>query len=89
MESGIKLIAEEREKQIRNYTNDENYDHAELVRAACGICYELPDDENTQILAPNWAWDIREKYQEDYKKRLTIAGALIAAEIDRVNKLTV
>ena len=91
MKTGIELISEERHKQIAKWgstdTHDINHEDFELSRAACAISYKAPDDIQTLIYAPDWAWELRVKYVNDDIKKLQIAGALIAAEIDRLNQL--
>jgi hypothetical protein len=91
MKTGIELIAEERQKQIAKWGNTEAHDvihdSFELSRAAAAISYNAPEDINTLIYAPDWAWELRVKYVNDNIKRLQIAGALIAAEIDRIQSL--
>ena len=85
MKTGIELIAEERQRQIEKWGSTEAHDiihdNYELSRAASAISYTAPDDVKALIYAPDWAWDLREKYVDDNIKRLQIAGALIAAEI--------
>lgn len=80
--NGIELIAEEREKQrAKGYTeeHDKNdHDDGSLAGAACAIALDTPIS-----CGPKWAWQLRDKHSNRLK-RLTIAGALITAEIDRV-----
>lgn len=98
MKTGIELIAEERQEQIEKHGWSKDYDkkkHFEgsLVRAACAICYDSELDNPANFSAPDWAWEIREHKQRVYRghekeekiSRLKVAGALIAAEIDRLN----
>lgn len=94
MKTGIELIAEERKEQLEkhgyDYFNDSVYDKGLLARAACAICYDSELSKPATFSAPNWAWEIREKKQskyskkEEYIQRLKVAGALIAAEIDKI-----
>lgn len=94
MKSGIELITEERERQIsaEGWTpeHDDEHIHEELVAAA--ICYLLGNlYGNTKQNVPSlWPWD--EKYWKPEGKTFSIknlqkAGALIAAEIDRIQRL--
>lgn len=94
--TGIELIAEERREQIEkhgfNLVQDEQYyQNNELVNAAI---YSLTLDRNKY--PDNWEFwfhDNMIKKQERMSEeeflieRLKIAGALIAAEIDRVQNL--
>ena len=84
METGIKLIAKERQEQITKHGFNTEWDSAykcgELVTAA-KYCINLKGS--------NWpeGWDasFRAKiYAKSYKERLVIAGAFIAAELDRL-----
>lgn len=89
MKTGIELIAEERKKQIDYYgfnaLNDACYSDQELAKAA--LCYLMPND----LKVPNeplaiWPWS-KSHYKpspNDRIRELQKAGALIAAEIDRL-----
>lgn len=82
---GISLIAGERQRQIcdEGYTteHDDRHDREELARAAGA--YAVPTQP--------WPWhsdgDRRKRHEGDRIRQLTIAGALIAAEIDRLLRL--
>ncbi len=96
MKTGIELIAEERQRQIEieGWTKEHDAQHkdCELVKAA--ICYADPNiyynRENILIKyrVPNkfWPkqWDIHWFKPTDRIRDLVKAGALIAAEIDRL-----
>lgn len=86
MKSGAELIAQERQEQIEKHgysiEEDENINPAgQLWQAAIAVIHgdvkELPD---------NWAPTSHMEHMcsKPWKERLTIAGALIAAEIDRI-----
>lgn len=92
MKTGIELIAQERKEQIEKHGFDvvhdaEFYQRNELVNAAI---YSLTQD---LVWYPDswkfWFYDkmidksIRLSEKEFWIERLKIAGALIAAEIDR------
>lgn len=120
MKTGVKLIAEERKRQIEvekwDYSHDADYAQGELIGAAA--CYAVNalnkdghkarvqihlkaetsieagntgDRGDRQLRKAGWydawpwsnSWDKREKH--DKMRSLVIAGALIAAEIDRLN----
>lgn len=93
MKTGVELIAEERQEQIEkhgwDFEHDKNHDDGSLVDAAIAIAF---NDENIEARfeAPTWAWDIRNHKQQSKRKgiekieRLKVAGALLAAEIDRL-----
>jgi hypothetical protein len=88
MKTGIELIAQERREQIEKHGRTierdvkDNY-NAQLPTAAM----RLLQFDRYDIPAPFlWRESIWEKMNsKPYKDRLIIAGALIAAEIDRIN----
>ena len=88
---GAMLIAKERSRQAEeeNYTpaHDEQHNNEELARAS--VCY-IEDYMNPfgRGECPNdWPWDeiFWKPTPRDYIRQLTKAGALIAAEIDRLH----
>ena len=97
MKTGIELIAEERQRQIEKegYTpeHDANHDGGELaLAAACYAAFPVNiythdhSRVNQQVfnrLIPFDEYEIDSKHSEI--RRLTIAGALIVAEIDRIS----
>lgn len=98
MKTGIDLITEERQRQIEvegwTKEHDAGYKNSELAKAA--ICYADPNTyyhQENKIMAhrvPNrfWPkkWDIRWFKPTDRIRDLVKAGALIAAEIDRLQE---
>lgn len=81
-QTGIELIAQERKEQIEKHgfgpENDAVYDR-KLVNAACYLL-----KKNT-FHWPHWSDKMRVKFDAKPRiKQLQIAGALIAAEIDRL-----
>ena len=82
---GIIKIAAERERQINGegYTEDAKYIKGELARA--GAFYALPlfYRKDVRGLWP-WDWEHYKPTPETRVKELAKAGALIAAEIDRI-----
>lgn len=91
-ETGIELIAKEREEQINKHGRTLEYDKnfnidCQLGTAAGILCYELVDELNCENDPPTgWNVDLWNKMtKKSYKKRLIIAGAFIAAELDRIN----
>ena len=95
MKTGIELIAEERREQIEKHgrTVDLDVKHNtsyQLCKGATRITF-APDEEGAdlmtyEIFVPDgWDKDIwKRMLNKPYKERLIIAGALIAAEIDRL-----
>lgn len=93
MKTGIELIAKERKEQIEKHgfdvNNDDGYSNEELRLAAI---YALTMDRVWYPDTWNFWWHDKMVKKEEcmsehdfYIERLKIAGALIAAEIDRLN----
>lgn len=90
MGTGIELIATERREQIEKHgrTIDSDVEHNcnnELRDAAIVLISDWP----TMMDFPKeWQGPIMQKaLDKNYKERLIIAGALIAAEIDRLQAI--
>lgn len=93
--SGVTLIAEERRRQIfdegYDAENDDRYVEAELAKVAAVLAVDGTDahvfDRWGEFGTENDPWGVRTKFGyeagADDVRKLTIAGALIAAEIDR------
>lgn len=92
--SGVELIAEERREQIEKHGRTIQSDieinpNGELCWAASMLLGTPGEASVIDLLAEtklkNWDQDIlRRMDKKPYKERLIIAGALIAAEIDRL-----
>jgi len=85
MKTGVELIAKERQEQIEKHGFDKSHDannrNCELVFAAM---FMLTEDKD--YWPKNWDMGWYFKFKEkSYQEKLVIAGALIAAEIDRLN----
>jgi len=84
--SGVVMIAQERNRQVTAHgfdgARDDQYVHHELVSAA--VHYALNDGWGRRFWPS--AWDARydQKANDDRITQLAKAGALIAAEIDRL-----
>lgn len=96
MKTGIELIAEERQRQIDvegwNAQHDGDHCYNELAFAA--IAYAMPFEETgagqaTIKRTHFWPWEPKwwKPTPDDRVRELTKAGALIAAEIDRLQAL--
>lgn len=95
MQTGIELIAKEREEQItkhvRTIANDvKNNKNGELSFAAAVLSCPNPlamgASPVNNYSCPS-GWDVKmwnKIFKKPYKDRLIIAGAFIAAEIDRL-----
>lgn len=96
MKTGIDLIAEERQRQVEveGWTKEHDAEHKNGELAKAAICYADPNvyyhQENRlfRFRIPNkfWPkqWDIYWFKPTDRIRDLVKAGALIAAEIDRL-----
>ena len=96
MKNGTELINEERQKQIdkygftaeHHYNHDEWYEDIQLQYAAHSmLANELYEQAEVYDNLPSgWDEDWWERMcNKSRKERLIIAGALIAAELDRIN----
>jgi len=95
MTSGIELIAQERTEQIEKHGRTVEKDvlkntNFELARAAEALCFHEKVNPDTIVkhFIPIDTWSesaCTKMAEKPYKERLIIAGALIAAEIDRLN----
>lgn len=88
MKTGIELIAEERQEQIekhgRTITKDVAYNNrGQLADGAIAMI-----NKDSSEFPKEWDRKVTQKMvAKGYKHRLIIAGALIAAEIDRIQNL--
>lgn len=90
MKSGIELIAIERQEQIekhrRSVTTDVIHNDKGQLRVAANRLTQ--SGASTSGYPTNWNQDLWNKMRnKPIKERLIIAGALIAAEIDRLQNL--
>lgn len=95
---GCQLIAQERKRQIEveewTTEHDDSHDEGELAKAAA--CYALPPGRRDCIVSGSigdcldllWPWDDEwwKPTPDDRIRELVKAGALIAAEIDRLQR---
>jgi hypothetical protein len=86
--TGAGLIVLERQRQIEaeGWTADHDAQHIGEELAFAAICYALPQDYKTDGVHSFWPWDqeLWKPSPDDRIRELTKAGALIAAEIDRL-----
>jgi hypothetical protein len=95
LKTGVELIAAERQEQIEKHGISVEYDVAtntefQLSAAASVLIMDVSDEMSKEEVSSGrpdgWGRKDWEKMtSKDYKSRLIIAGALIAAEIDRIN----
>ena len=83
MKTGIELIQEERERQIKKWgttdTHDTNHENGELVKAAL---FALTFDK--MFKQKGFEQYESKTYEKSARHCLIIAGALIASELDRL-----
>ena len=89
MKNGVKLIAQERNRQIKKegYTKEHDAQHQQGQLSIAAACYAL-----NKLPCRNWGGTPLFPWQQTYhklkkhdrKRSLVIAGALIAAELDRI-----
>lgn len=96
MKTGIDLITEERQRQItvEGWTPEHDKEHSKGELAKAAGCYALADDARTyneDISKPfiYWPWDAEwwKPTPDNRVRELVKAGALIAAEIDRIQSV--
>jgi hypothetical protein len=88
MKTGIELIAEERARQVakEGYDaahDDEHTDHS-IARAAAAYALESAQDRAGRDV---WPWEPQGFKPRDPLDDLVRAGALVAAEIDRLQRI--
>lgn len=89
MKTGIELIAAERERQIYSEGWSPKHDdsHAEMELSRAARCYASPLLDSKSTPGASWPWELADwKPSDDPVRNLVKAGALIAAEIDRINR---
>jgi len=90
---GVEAIAQERRRQIETEgwtpSHDDAHFQGELAAAARCYAMEPGDDPDEQDLPEEWPWDPEwwKPTPHDRRRELAKAGALIAAEIDRLDRL--
>lgn len=97
MKTGVELIAEERKRQIEveGWTAEHDEKHADESMAYAAACYAIPRGGRNiyagkgglfNVLWALWPWEGKwwKPTPENRVRELQKAGALIAAEIDRL-----
>lgn len=91
MKTGIELIAEERDEQIKkhHFTVEEDVQVNDQQQLAIAAMWLIDGSIEKQNYCPaEWDSDIWQRMaRKSYRERLIIAGALIAAEIDRIQHM--
>ncbi len=80
---GCDDIAAERQRQIskEGWTPDHDDEHSDGAMASAALCYIDPE-----LVLRHWPWDRKWWKPSDRRRDLVKAGALIAAEIDRLDR---
>ena len=96
MKTGIDLITDERNRQIKveGWTKEHDKEHSNDTLALAAVCYAIPSELRKYEYDPMqkeripffWPWEKSywKPSPENRIKELVKAGALIAAEIDRL-----
>ena len=91
MKTGVELIAEERRRQIETegWTAEHDKQQAIGELALAASCYAIiPELRPVELPPPHWPWiGAWKPTPNDRIRELQKAGALIAAEIDRLQAL--
>jgi hypothetical protein len=95
--NGIELIAAERDRQINveGWTPEHDAEHDGEEMASAAMCYACPPNLDMRSVVTRqgeptppieWPWDAKwyKPTPDDRVRELVKAGALIAAEIDRL-----
>ncbi|MBK5248105.1 MAG: hypothetical protein JJE50_01525 [Actinomycetales bacterium] len=88
MSAGVELIAAERRRQVEaeGWTVDHDAAHGPDDLALAAVCYAMPERVRGRDILPAWPWTPAywKPTPDDRVRELVKAGALIAAEIDRL-----
>lgn len=93
--NGIESIAAERKRQIEieGWTAEHDDQHTDKSLAAAAVAYAMPHVSPDRVSFPPrvfWPlnWNTKWYKPKDRRSNLVRAGALIAAEIDRLDRLS-
>lgn len=92
--NGIESIAAERQRQIEiegwSPEHDDEHDAGEMAAAAAAYTFSGYLSSNTRVYPADplgfWPWDVSWWKPKGAREDLVRAGALIAAEIDRLDR---
>lgn len=86
--TGIELIAEERAEQIEKHGRTTQYDvEQNNLQQLADAAMTLAQETIHELTPAPYGWTVKiwsKMINKPYKERLIIAGALLAAEIDRL-----
>jgi hypothetical protein len=99
MNKVIEEIAAERQRQIDEEGFDERHDdqfHQKRELSFAAICYAAPEpiyvfrshSQAQHLYSDPWPWHVKwdKREQHDLRRRLIIAAALIAADIEQLDR---
>lgn len=90
IKTGLELIAEERKKQVEKHgyapEHDDQHTERQLIDAAFSYITVTEDEEFDVTTQSFWPWENGKPAKSEIDA-LAKAGALIAAEIDRLQRL--
>lgn len=83
----LQLIEDERIRQVsdENWTREHDDEHVNSEMAIAAACYAIPSSGCAERL---WPWDFKwfKHSKKSEKERLIAAGALIVAELERLER---
>ena len=89
--NGVESIAAEREAQIRKWGDDHDDDHDEDSLTDAAVAYAERSRFSEQELRDKesgwWPWETQEWKPGSRRRMLVKAGALLAAEIDKLDRI--
>lgn len=86
MKTGIELITEERAEQIQKHGFDANRDDNYTIEELKDVATYLLTGE-ARFYPHTWSKEWKDKFDKKTRiEKLAIAGALLAAEIDRLQR---
>lgn len=90
MKTGTELIADERQRQIEVEGWTPEHDSIHTDEELCYAAKSYIESPHIIGIPPNWPWDFEwfKTTPNDRVRELVKAGALIAAEIDRLQNQT-
>ncbi len=86
------LAERQRQIDVEGFTQDHDEAHADGELAMAAICYADPDSVIIDQSSPSdigiffWPWEWHDWKPKSYRENLVRAGALIIAEIERLDR---
>lgn len=88
--SAARDVLAERQRQIEaeGWTPEHDDQHTDGSLAVAAACYAIADRDGRAEAPPFWPWDLDWWKPSDDRRMLVKAGALILAEIERLDRAT-